>query len=351
MKPTVDQSVGSGQATYQPVLYHPAPVEPAPTTQPPGLGIGQPPVMRVIPYQVPTEIVWPRPADSSSASVPPSTPVQDYVATARNLAAKANEFRAAILAGRHEGIHTILVSPHINEIAMMPDAQGRHALFHAIEKNDLLILNSLLHLPSANAQALKQSSDGRIALDAAAAKGAAVGVRLLLSLSSAQGQVMVSTGEGSRRLEGNPLTAAVWFGHENVVRVLLDSPYAPAFVHGRSDEGNNALMIAVMIGNERMTRLLLASPYRTALVEAKNDSGCSALIHAALVGHVGIARALLEHQEVRWQLISSGTPLSPLDCATFKGHQGVAELFRQQIAQGMRVHLGSAPVTHTGPRQ
>ncbi len=351
MKPTSGQSLGAGQTNFQFFPYFPQTVNQTPAvTQPPGVPPGHMPVMRVISQQSPTQSVWQSNIHGRSAAPLPPGPAQAEM-TQTFITAQADELRTAIHARNEKLIQTILASPHINEIAMAADAQGKHAVFHAIENNDLFTLDFLLRLPSANALALKRSGDGRIALDAAAATGSVVAVHLLLSLSSAHDQVMVSTEEGHRRLEGNSLTAAVLLGHENVVRVLLASPYAPALVHGRSDDGSNALMVAVLMANEPLTRVLLASPYCTALVQAKNHSGANALYDAGLVGHVGVARALLEHEDVRWQLLASDTPVKPLDIAIFKGHQGVADLFRQQIAMGMRVHLGSVPVADVAPRQ
>ncbi len=282
--------------------------------------------------------------------------------------AKASELYAAIHEGNVGVIQTILSSPDASDIAAVSDAQGENALFHAIEKRDLLTMEYLLRLPSGPALALQRSHRGLIALNVAVAKGSVVAVKQLLALSSASAQIAASLLQAPMQAIPHPLMDAVYRGQEGVVRALLESPHAAPLVAGRdalrsnallivaasghigmvhamlesnyagalaqdsNHLGFNALMAAAVNGHENVVQALLESPHATGLVQGRNHSGCNALMLAALVGHKRMVKALLDYGFVPQQLHTGGSPVSALDFALARGHLSVADLLRRHGA-------------------
>jgi ankyrin repeat protein len=202
--------------------------------------------MRTIAQRPLIRVVWPS-APDSHASVPrqlptaaTSTGVANENSTQALIAQKAGELHAAIRADDREVIQDILNGPGASEIAMVADAEGKNALFHAIEKNDLLTQDRLLNLSSSSEMAMQKSKSGLMPLSLAAAKGSVVSVALLLGLGSAKEQVLASLETKEGKKLSNPLALASANGHVQTVKFLLSSSCAEILTKGSRRAGANA---------------------------------------------------------------------------------------------------------------
>lgn len=356
MKRNVDNAFGSARSVFQPVQQRSrVDLSSYPSTLPPGLGVGQP-VMRSIATRVPVHIVW---QDFSNNSTALSSLVQKERSDFdRNLiAAKAEELRTAILSGNSETIAAILSDQDASEIALVKDERGRNALFHAIEKNDLVAMDRLFSLSSRSELVMQRHHSGAFPLTLAASKGSTLAVIQILNINVANEQVYPE----DQRF--NPLLIAASMGHEAVVNILLTSPYGAAMAKGKREDGFNALVVAAYKGREAVVRILLASPYAESLLESKNgfnvvmiaaqngcegtlkillasdyaevlvkqknNEGLNALMLAAFKGHLGVVRALLEFGFVEEQINGIYGGRGIIQNTIKRGLSTVAELLRQ----------------------
>ena len=93
----------------------------------------------------------------------------------------------------------------------------------------------------------------------------------------------------ARDKDGNtPLHWAVWYGHDNIVELLLA---AGADVNARDEDGKTPLHLAAQWGREGCARLLLAAG---ADVNARDNYGNTPLYYAARWGRADCAQALRE---------------------------------------------------------
>jgi ankyrin repeat protein len=88
---------------------------------------------------------------------------------------------------------------------------------------------------------------------------------------------------------GPPLIHAAAYGHEMIVRMLLE---AGAFVNHVRTDGMTALMWAVVYGHTATVQVLLE---HGASVDRWMPGGLTALTRATLSGHIAIVQVLLEH--------------------------------------------------------
>ncbi len=392
MKRTLEQSFGSSQASRElmPRLLQQNAGD-QPVAKPPGVAPGRP-VLRSLQHSDIVNSIWPQP-DSSGAMIVPQQSVNTVpsvatvVATHDIITAKAKELRAAILEDNVGVVQAILSHPDASDIAAFPDAQGKNALFHAVEKNDWLTMDCLMRLPSGPVLALQRSHQGLIPLHVAVANESVVGVMQLLALSSAQEQIAASLlqiqmlpiphplmeavgrgGEGVVRtllasphaaplveskdvLGSNALLIAATNGSEGVVRAILESNYADTLAQDSNHLGFNALMVAVVNGHDNVVRAMLGSAHATALVQGRNQQGCNALMLAAMCGHERIVKALLEQGMLSQPLHSGGAPVTALDFALAKGHLRIANLLRRHGAVRAMKGTSSSSIMPQLPRQ
>jgi ankyrin repeat protein len=107
-------------------------------------------------------------------------------------------------------------------------------------------------------------------------------VRLLLERGAEINQADDSTG-------GTALHLAVARGHEEVVSLLLTSGADPSI---KGYRGKTALMLALLGGYVAVVLLLLRSMERRGLDE-RDEDGCTAVWYACRWGHADVVRALL----------------------------------------------------------
>lgn len=395
MKHTFDPTFGSRPSAFQPVQRRARSDNDIPSvTLPPGVPSGSP-MMRSIKRQPLVDIVWPKSVHNSLAVMPslPDSPLglgrqetgQDSVQSF--LASQANELRKAIVAKNHEVLQKTLSSPSASEIAMMTDEQGKNALFHAIEKNDLLTMVRLLSLSANSELAMQKSRNQLLPLSIASSRGSVVMVQLLLGLGSAKEQISACPPTKQNPLGGNPIFHAAHNGHASVVRLLLESVFAESVVQGKTYSGADALMHAATRGHEDVVRTLLASPFADAMLRVKNYQGVTALMIAAYYGHDSVVRTLLtmphavamvhyrddnqssalllaaargqetvvntllEFGFVSEQLVGKTSFLNALSAARGRGHHGVVNLLCRHDAVTAMINGGNSPAAPTAPRQ
>jgi hypothetical protein len=178
-----------------------------------------------------------------------------------------------------------------------------------------------------------------------AAYGDMFGVKLALALGASPDDTPArrsapdlspypSGGTGGR----SPLTAAVRFGHEDIVRLLLQHGANP---NARDDRGDTALEASE--GSPGIVRLLLRSgadpdevrmsPGNEAIVRALWDVGAKRdLTSAALLGEVRAAHTLLRTKDLNRRALTS-----TLEVAIAAGNSDIARLL---LAKGADARAG-----------
>ena len=318
MKRNLETAFGSAWSIFQPVPQKPRVDAPSyPSTQPPGLGVGQP-VMRSIAPRVPVFIIQQNFFKSSLAL---STPPQEAIASfdQERIATKANELRSAIRTGNSDVILDILCGQDASEIALATDDQGKNALFYAIQKNDILTMDHLCSLTSSSKLVMQQSKAGMFPLCIAAGMGAVVAVIRILEINVESNHVYPD------RIPFNPLVNAAAKGHEAVIKILLDSPYVAALAQGKTKEGFNALAIAAWHGHAGVVSILLASPHASELIQSSSDKQVNAMLAAANKGHESVVSILLA-SPYAVELLQGKDGINALMVAAQSGREGVVRV-------------------------
>lgn len=293
MKRTLENTIGSARSIFQPVPQKPrVDLPPYSSTLSPGLGVGQP-VMKSVAPRAPVYIIFQNFSNGSSAALSPPQEAhsgfdQDHIAT------KAIELRTAIMASNHEVMYTILNEKIADQSALANDAQGKNALFYAIEKNDLLAMDYLLSLSTRDDMVLQKSEKGMMPLSVAAQNGSVIAVQLLLKLASAKEQIALSLRPTMVPNRANPLLQAAGNGHESVVNLLLASDHAEQLVRGKTAGEWNALMLAAYRGHEGVVKALLASEHAAELTQGSSTQSVNTLMVAAYQGHMSVVNLLLQ---------------------------------------------------------
>ena len=318
MKRTLETAIGSARSIFQPVPQKPRVDAPSyPSTQPPGLGVGQP-VMKSIAPRVSVYIILPKFSNSSSAV---STPPQKAIASfdQERIAAKANELRSAIRTSNSDVILDILSDQDASKIAVATDDQGKNALFYAIQKNDILTMDYLCSLTSSSKLVMQGSKAGMFPLSHAAAMGSVLAVIRILDINVANKHVY------SDDIRFNPLLFAAAKGHDAVVNILLQSPYGAALAQGKNKAGFNALEFAAWHGHPGVVGALLASLYAPELTQSSPDKQMNAMLAAADKGHESVVNILLESPYAA-ALLQRKDGINALMVAAQKGHEDVVRV-------------------------
>jgi len=318
MKRTLETAFGSARSIFQPVPQKPRVDAPSyPSTQPPGLGVGQP-VMRSIAPRVPIYIIQQNFFKSSLAL---STPPQEAIANfdQERIAAKANELRSAIRTGNSNVILDILSDQDASEIAVATDDQGRNALLYAIQKNDTLTMDYLCSLTSHSKLVMQESKDGVFPLSLAAVMGSVLAVIQILDINAANEHVYPD------KMRFNPLLNAAAKGHEAVVEILLGSPYGAALARYKAKEGRNALVMAAWEGHAGVVRILLESAYAPELIQSNRDTRVNVMLAAAHNGHEAVVKILLESPYAA-ALLQGKDGFNALMVAAQSGREGVVKV-------------------------
>ena len=128
------------------------------------------------------------------------------------------------------------------------------------------------------------------------------------------------------------ITAAAYFGHDAVVRLLVQREDVP--VNPRDDMGRTPLSWAAVRGHEVVVRLLLER--KDVQPDSKDNMGQTPLSLAAAEGHETIVRLLLERKDVQ----ADSTDIygdAPLFWAAAAGHEAVVRLLLKQ--EGVQADL------------
>ena len=318
MKRTLETAFGSARSIFQPVPQKSQVDAPSyPSTQPPGLGVGQP-VMKSIAPRFPVYIIQ---QNFSNSSLAVSTPSQEAIASfdQERIAAKANELRSAIRTGNSHVILDILCGQDASEIALATDDQGKNALFYAIQKNDILTMDHLCSLTSSSKLVMQQSKAGMFPLCLATGMGAVVAVIRILEINVENNHVYPD------RMLFNPLVNAAAKGHEAVIKILLESPYGAALAQGETEEGFNALAMAAWYGHAGVVSILLASAHSPELTQSSPDKQINAMLAAANKGHESVVSILLASPYVA-ALLQGKDGINALMVAAQRGHEDVVKI-------------------------
>ena len=145
-------------------------------------------------------------------------------------------------------------------------------------------IKKLLRKAALRRQVAEQLSNGKTRdalLLEAAAEGETDVVELLIDEYEAEIEMKDKNGQ-------TPLIQAIAWGHESVVRMLLEKG---ANIETTDEDGRTPLIKAAFHGHEAIVRLLLE---KGAKIEAKDNDGDTPLIEAANWRHPSIVRMLLE---------------------------------------------------------
>ena len=325
MKRSLESTFGSGRSLFQPVPQKPRvdmPVSPTPT--PSSLGSGQP-VMKSVAPRVPVQIVWQSQTDHNSAILPSS---QERISSQQTfVTARGTELRNAILTDNREVARDILAGYGASRIAMATDVDGQNALFYAIKKQDLLVMNDLLALSDSNKLAMQVSARGITPLCLAAQLGWVAAVQLLLKMDSAREQILITLSPTKVQEKGNALMLAASNGHERVVSVLLDSVHVAPLLEGKTMSGFDPLMLAAHRGHEAVVKILLTSTYAEELTQSSNAEGMNALVVAVYKDHAAIVQMLLDSPFATTLLQAKGKEgFNVLMIAAQNGHEAITRM-------------------------
>ena len=141
----------------------------------------------------------------------------------------------------------------------------------------------------------------------------------------------------------SPLSYAATYGHEPLVRVLLEYN---ANVELSDERNHTPLMKAAMRGHESIVQLLL---HNGALVDQKDTEGSTALMHAASGGRESTVRVLLAHNAgIESVNVWGRTPLLE---ASIKGYESVTQLLiLHGAAMNVRDNSGMTPLSHAAEK-
>ena len=176
----------------------------------------------------------------------------------------------------HGNIVSLLLNAGVDVNAR--DEDQRTALFHASRLGEEKILRELL---IRGAKVNAKDKERKTALHKAAASGNEKVARLLLEHGAEQ---LFGLSDGT--LGHTPISEAIWKGHSDIVRLLLD--YGAA-INKKDDAGRKALATAAWLGNKEIMRLLID---RGADFCAQDKS--DALCEAARAGNVAAMHLLLD---------------------------------------------------------
>jgi ankyrin repeat protein len=325
MKRSLESNFGSGRSRFQPVPQKPRvdmPVSLTPT--PSSLGSGQP-VMKSVAPRVPVQIVWQSQINDNSAILPSP---QEHISSQQTfVTARGAELRNAILTDNREVTRDILAGYGASRIAMATDVDGQNALFYAIKKQDLRVMNDLLALSDSSKLAMQVSAHGITPLCLAAQLGWVVAVQLLLKMDSAREQILITLSPTKVQEKGNALMHAASNGHERVVSVLLDSVHVAPLLEGKTMSGFDPLMLAAHRGHEAVVKILLASTYAEDLMQSSNAEGVNALAVAVYKGRAAIVQMLLDSPFATTLLQAKGKEgFNVLMIAAQNGHEAITRM-------------------------
>ncbi|GBL99074.1 Ankyrin-1 [Araneus ventricosus] len=195
---------------------------------------------------------------------------------------------------------------------------GFTPLHLAVKGNDINTINSLI---GKQADVNLRDKYNHSPLYYAVRKNNVDVVRILIR----KGTLVVDEGRGE------PLTSAVLYGFENIVKILLKKGRFNLNILLKNKE--TFLHLATRNGFENIVKILLSHNNFQKAVNARTKKGITSLHLAALQGHINIIEILLQAgAKVGCKTSNNRTPL---ELAITRGHLHVVKYFLDQNVQGV----------------